>query len=178
MIYLRYCSFFPVSFFSISHLSLPEDMKSCGLKFLDIAASDKNAWQRRSFLSLLRGRGFLFFFSVVSLSIMVMTGFVRRARVYTWKGGRNFNEYKSLLLELFLPLFLSRLFPASLPFFLFCMVRGHWYLVLCLIQKAYEKLAFSSFLFAHVSFGTTEYTQGATTADGFENNRNQYYYRV
>lgn len=40
-------------FLFISHLSLPDDMKSCVLKFLDIATSDKNAWQRRSFFFFL-----------------------------------------------------------------------------------------------------------------------------
>jgi hypothetical protein len=80
--------------------------------------------------------------------------------VYTWQGGRDLNGYKSLLLKHYFSfLFLSALFPASLPFFLFCMVRGHWHLVLRLNQKAYEKLAFfSSFLSALVSFGTAEYT--------------------
>lgn len=105
MIYLRYCSFSLFLVF-ISHLSLPEDMKSFGLKFLDIATSDKNAWQGRSFLSLLEeGIFVLFFYS--EFIIMVLTGFVRRARVYTWQGWRNIHEYKNLLLELFLSLLLS-----------------------------------------------------------------------
>jgi hypothetical protein len=81
MIYLCYSCFLVF----ISHLSLPEDVKSCVLEFLDTAPSDKNAWQRRSFLSLLRGRGFVLFFSsffMVGYQSMVTTGFVRRVCVY------------------------------------------------------------------------------------------------
>lgn len=74
--------FFSCYFLFISHLSLPEDMKSCVLKFLDIATSDKNAWQRRSFPIPSFEEGFLFFVYIVGYQSMVMTGFVRRACVY------------------------------------------------------------------------------------------------
>lgn len=62
-------------------------MKSCVLKFLDIATSDKNAWQRRSFLIPPQRKGFLFFFSIVGYQSIVMTGFVRRVRVPGREGG-------------------------------------------------------------------------------------------